>query len=70
MWINGVEIPQLAASDSLWRQELGSDPPEHWSPLYDHARWRFGVESFGPDNATLDIWFDAPVLSTAPIGCL
>ncbi|MDP1829476.1 MAG: hypothetical protein Q8L48_39785 [Archangium sp.] len=70
VWINGVEIPQLAASDALWRQELGQDPPEHWSPLYDNARWRFGVESFGPTNVALDLWFDALVISTLPIGCL
>ena len=70
VWVNGTEIPQLAASDALWRLELGHDPPEHWSPVYDNARWRFGVESFGPTSAALDIWFDAIVISRSPIGCL
>ena len=58
------------AADGTWRQELGHDPPEHWSPVYDNARWRFGVESFGPTSAALDVWFDAIVLSREPIGCL
>lgn len=70
VWINGAEIPQLAASDALWRQELGHDPPEHWVPVLNEARWRFGLESFGPTNATIDLWFDAIVLSHQPIGCL
>lgn len=69
VWINGTEIPQLAASDALWRQELGHDPPEHWSPVYDRARWRLGLDSFGPHNVSLDLWFDSLVLSTTPIGC-
>ena len=69
VWINGTELPQLAASDSLWRQELGHDPPEHWSPVYDHARWRLGLVSFGPRNVTIDLWFDSLVMSTTPIGC-
>ncbi len=70
VWINGVDIPQMAASDALWRTELGSAPPEHWSPVYAGATWRFGVESFGPTNVALDLWFDALVLSPTRVGCL
>jgi hypothetical protein len=70
VWINGTEIPQMNATDALWRQELGHDPPEHWSPDYQNAHWRFGVESFGPTAAALDLWFDGIVLSHSPIGCL
>ncbi|MFO0547595.1 MAG: hypothetical protein U0271_04350 [Polyangiaceae bacterium] len=67
--INGVEIPQMNASDALWQEELGHAPPEHWSPVYDKATWRFGMQSFGPDNVALDMWLDGIVLSHSPIGC-
>ncbi len=69
VWINGIQIPQLAATDALWRQELGHDPPEHWSPVYDQARWRLGISSFAPTSATIDLWFDALVISNTRIGC-
>lgn len=69
VWLDGVEIPQLAASDAIWQQALGRAPPEHWSPVYDGARWKFGVSSFGPDNVALDIWFDAIAVSHTRIGC-
>lgn len=70
VWINGTEVPQLGATDALWKLELGRDPPEHWSPRYDGATWRFGVESFGPRNVALDLWFDALVIGPTRIGCL
>jgi hypothetical protein len=70
VWINGTEIPDLEASDALWRGELGHDPPEHWSPIYNNAKWRFGVEDFGPENVALDVWFDAIAFSHSRIGCL
>lgn len=70
VWLNGTEITAMNMSDALWRQELGHDPPEHWSPQYNNAKYRFGVESFGPQNVALDIWFDAIAISTSRIGCL
>ncbi len=70
VWINGVEITDMNMSDAIWRTELGKNPPEHWSPRYDNAKWRFGVESFGPTNVALDIWFDAIAFSHQRIGCL
>jgi hypothetical protein len=69
VWIDGVEIPQMGATDAVWQQVLGSPPPEHWSPVYSGARWRFGAASFGPVNVALDLWFDAIVLSPERIGC-
>ncbi len=69
VWINGIEIPQLAATDALWRQELGHDPPEHWSPEYDGARWRLGVSSFAPASASLDLWFDSLAIGNTRLGC-
>jgi hypothetical protein len=70
VWLNGTLIPQLGATDALWRAELqGRAPPEHWSPVYAQARWRFGVESFGPVSASLDLWFDGIVLASSRIGC-
>jgi hypothetical protein len=70
VWINGTEMLQMAASDQIWRSELGRSPPEHWSPVYDQAQWRFGVESFGPRRVALDFWFDAIVIAPTRIGCL
>lgn len=70
VWVNGRDIPEMAASDELWRQELGHAPPEHWSPVYDRAAWRLGVESFGPTSTALDLWFDGLVLSHTRVGCL
>jgi hypothetical protein len=70
VWINGNEVPQMAASDAIWRAELAKEPPEHWSPVYAGANWRFGVESFGPQNVALDLWFDGLVLSPTRVGCL
>ena len=70
VWMNGQEISQMDATDALWTADLGRPPPEHWSPVYDKATWRFGVESFGPVNAALDIWFDALVWSHTRVGCL
>ncbi|MFZ5439132.1 MAG: hypothetical protein ACOZQL_03945 [Myxococcota bacterium] len=69
VWIDGVEIPQLDLSDALWTASRGSAPPEHWSPVYDRARWRFGLESFGPANVGLEIWFDALAFSHSRLGC-
>ena len=34
--------------------------------LNGHAS--LGLESFGPHYASLDLWFDALVMSTTPIG--
>lgn len=70
VWLDGAEIPELGGSDALWREALGKAPPEHWSPVYDDATWRFGVESFGPTNVALDLWFDALVFSHTRVGCL
>lgn len=70
VWIDGKEIPELAATDALWAKELGHAPPEHWSPVYDNASWRFGVESFGPTSVALDVWFDAIALSHTRVGCM
>lgn len=69
VWINDAEIPQLAESDALWRLELGREPPEHWSPNYAAAKWRFGLTSFGPTSAPIDLWFDSLVFSNTRIGC-
>ncbi|MFZ5439433.1 MAG: hypothetical protein ACOZQL_05470 [Myxococcota bacterium] len=70
VWLDGVERPELNLSDALWRAELGRDPPEHWSPVYEGAAWRFGLESFGPANVGLELWFDSIVFSHHRIGCL
>lgn len=70
IWVNGTERPEMNLSDALWKADLGGNPPEHWSPRYDGATWRFGLDSFGPNNAALDIWFDAIVFSHTRIGCL
>jgi hypothetical protein len=70
VWIDGVEIPEMGATDAIWQQQLGQAPPEHWSPVYAGASWRFGAASFGPDNVAIDLWFDAIVLSPERIGCL
>jgi len=32
--------------------------------------WHPGVESFGPENVNLDLWFDGIVFSTQRVGCL
>jgi hypothetical protein len=69
VWLDGVEVPDLNLSDALWTATRGSPPPEHWSPKYDHAKWRFGVESFGPENVNLDLWFDGLAFSHTRIGC-
>lgn len=70
VWLNGMEISDMAMSDTIWRQELGRNPPEHWSPVYDGSVWKFGIESFPPQNASIDVWFDALAISTQRIGCL
>lgn len=69
VWLDGVEVPQLALSDALWRASRDADPPEHWSPVYDGARWRFGLESFGPAAVGLDVWFDSIVFAHTRLGC-
>ncbi len=70
VWLNGTEIPQMSVTDAIWASDLGHAPPEHWSPVYSEATWRFGVESFGPENVNLDLWFDGIVFSTQRVGCL
>lgn len=63
--IDGVPIADMVANDERW----GFPAAARWSPRYDGTPWAFGVESFGPDNVALDIWFDAIVISNEPIGC-
>jgi hypothetical protein len=70
VWINGVLIPEMGVTDAVWQQDLGHPPPEHWSPVYAGATWRFGVESFGPINKSMDFWFDGLVLAPTRVGCL
>jgi hypothetical protein len=64
--IDGVPIADMVASDERW--DFPSAP--RWSPVYDGTPWAFGLESFGPDEVALDIWFDAIVIANEPIGCL
>lgn len=64
--IDGMPISDMVANDERW----GYPSAARWSPVYDGTPWAFGVESFGPDNVALDIWFDAIVISNEPIGCL
>lgn len=64
--IDGVPIPEMVANDERW----GFPAAERWSPQLDGTPWAFGLNSFGPDEVALDIWFDAIVISNEPIGCL
>lgn len=63
VWIDGVEIDQLHATDARWY-----DPPEHWSPHYDGGYWRLGFSSISADEE--ELWIDAFALSHERIGCL
>jgi hypothetical protein len=69
VWIDGTQISRLSPNDAFMVQEIGRNVPEHWSPIYDNARWRFGVESFGPSNVAIDLWFDGLVISRSRVGC-
>ena len=63
------DIPMFDAPSADFT-DFDSWHPSGWSPVYDGTPWAFGLESFGPDEVALDIWFDAIVIANEPIGCL